>query len=347
MQQVEQLRAPAALVEALEDLDRLEPLDDYPAALRTAVAEQLAAGTDPLAVTSAVAVAGDALTRRLLRLAEARLGPPPYAYAWLALGSHGRGEQVLSSDQDSALAYGGGRLRDGDAGTYFAALCAAVVDGLARAGVPRCGGGFMATGWRRPLPDYVAEFTRWVERPDPPELVRAEVFLDVRAVHGELDVGVLDGILETGAERAAFMVQMARAAVSFRPPRMVGHHVHTHHGRLDVKHAGTAPIVLLARLYALAAGSRARTTASRLEAARGAGTLSAAGAAELLDAYRLLTAVRLSHQLAQGAAGTEPDDVVTLTALSTAARRRVLDALHTVRVMQEATEIRYATRAVS
>lgn len=347
MQRVAQLRDPWAVVSAVRDLDDLGPLDGFPAALRRATSELLGSGADPLEVTAAVASVIDALTVRLLELSGARLGQAPYAFSWLALGSHGRGEQALSSDQDSALAYGGPRLGDADPDAYFGALTSAVVGGLARAGVPRCGGGFMATVWQRRLEDYVAAFSHWVDSPVPSELVRAEVFLDVRPLHGELDVTVLDGTLAAGRRHTGFMVQMARAAVTYRPPRMLGHHVHTHHGGLDLKRSGTAPIVLLARLYALAAGSTARTTALRLEAARDAGALSTSGVDDLLDAYRLLTGLRLSHQLARAAAGRVPDNVVTMAALSPAGRRRVLDALHTVQVMQEATEIRYATRTVS
>lgn len=347
MQRVEQLRGPWTLVQGLEDLEHLEPLDGFAAALREATAELLDSGADPLDVTQSVAAVNDALTTRLLRLAESRLGEPPYAYSWLALGSHGRGEQVLSSDQDSALAYGGPRRRDTDADAYFGALASTVVDGLARAGIPRCTGGFMATTWRRPLDDYVVSFSRWVDSPVPAELLQAEVFLDVRPVHGDLDVGRLHGILEAGGRRGGFMLQMARAAVTFRPPMVIGRHVRTEHGNLDVKRSGTAAIVLLARLYALAAGSAARTTPLRLEAAREAGTLSVSGVESLLDAYRLLTGLRLRHQVDQAAAGVVPDNLVALARLSPSDRRRLLAALRTVRVMQEITERRYQTHTVT
>ncbi|MFP5253171.1 MAG: DUF294 nucleotidyltransferase-like domain-containing protein [Actinomycetes bacterium] len=347
MQRVEQLRGPWTLVQGLEDLDRLDPLDEYARALREETGALLEAEADPLEITQSVAAVNDALTTRLLRLAETRLGPPPYAYCWLALGSHGRGEQVLSSDQDSALAYGGPPRRDTDADAYFGALAAAVTDGLARAGIPRCTGGFMATTWRRPLEDYAASFSRWVDSPVPAELLQAEVFLDVRPVHGDLDVGRLHGILEAGGRRGGFMLQMARAAVTFRPPMVIWRHVRTDHGRLDVKRGGTAAIVLLARLYALAAGSAARTTPLRLEAARQAGTLSAPGVDGLLDAYRLLTGLRLRHQVAQAVTGSPPDNLVPVVQLSGRDRHRLLGALHTVRVMQEITERRYQTHTVT
>ena len=347
MQRVEQLRAPLELVEGLTNLDHLDRLDGFARILRDATAPLLASDADTLQVTQAIASVIDALTKRLLRLGEARLGPPPYAYSWLALGSHGRGEPVLSSDQDSALAYGGPRRGDAAPDTYFGALATAVVEGLARAGIPRCTGGFMATTWSLPLENYADSFTRWVDRALPAELLRAEVFLDVRPVHGDLDVSRLADILEGGGRRGGFMLQMARAAVTFRPPRVIWRHVRTAHGNLDVKRSGTAAIVLLARLYALAAGSAARTTPLRLEAARDAGTLSVSGVDGLLDAYRLLTGMRLRHQVAQAVAGATPDNLVPLAALTSADRRRLLAALRTIRVMQEITERRFQTHTVT
>lgn len=205
----------------------------------------------------------------------------------------------------------------------------------------------MATSWCRPLEDYVTSFSRWVASPVPAELLAAEVFLDVRAVHGDLDVSLLPGILAAGGRSGAFSLQMARAAVTFRPPMAVWRHVRAPHGNLDVKRGGTAPIVLLARLYALAAGSAARTTRLRLEAARDAGTLSSAGVESLLDAYRLLTGLRLRHQVEQATAGATPDNLVPVARLSPSERRRLLEALHALRVMQQITERRYQTHTVT
>lgn len=136
--------------------------------MTSATGTLLEQGVDVLDVTQAVAHANDVLTSRLLLLAAERLGPPPYAYAWLALGSHGRGEQLLSSDQDSALTYGGPRLAPGDPDVYFGQLAERVVDGLALAGIPRCAGGYMATEWRHPLETLTGQFERWVNDPRPP-----------------------------------------------------------------------------------------------------------------------------------------------------------------------------------
>jgi CBS domain-containing protein len=343
----EQVSGPLTLVRGLTDLDRLEPLDTYAPAMTEAAARLLTDGVDALEVTQAVAHVNDVLTSRLLELGEVRLGPPPYAYAWLALGSHGRGEQVLSSDQDSALAYGGPRIAPGDPDEYFLRLAELVVDGLARAGIPRCTGDYMATTWRHPLDTFTGFFQTWVNDPRPSDLLKAEVFLDVRPVHGDLDVGRLDDILVAGCRRGSFLLQMARATVTFRPPLVIFGHLRTDHGWLDIKRSGTAAIVLLARLYALAAGSNARTTLLRLRVAAEAGTLSRSGVEQLTDAYRFLTALRLKHQVDQVRRGETPDNRVRVDGLPPQDRRRLRDAIRTVRVLQEITANRFQTHTVT
>ena len=142
--------SPIRVIEEIDGIDRLEPLGAYQSQLVALVRARLMAGVNALDVTAAVADANDSLTPRLLDLAESQLGPPPCRYAWLALGSHGRGEQVLSSDQDSALAYGRPRARRGRDRRVLRRLAALVVDALARAGIPRCTGGYMATDWTAP-----------------------------------------------------------------------------------------------------------------------------------------------------------------------------------------------------
>lgn len=345
MDLLEQLEQPRRLVDGLTGLDRLETLDAYQDEMAAVVRRLVAQGdVDVLAVTQVLAQVNDDLTRRLLALAEAELGPPPSAYAWLSLGSHGRGEQVLSSDQDSALAY-----EDGAQGAleYFPRLAEQVVHALARAGLPLCDGGYMATNWCRPIGEFRHMFHDWVERPEPEALLRAEVFLDVRPVHGDLSVDVLDRTLVSGGSRGPFRVQMARAAVTFRPPLNFFGRLRTTDSALDVKRAGTAAIVLLARLYALAGGSSARTTVLRLSAAADAGTLSRVGAAELTDAYRFLTGLRLRHQVEQVAHGRAVDNLVPLDDLSAAERERLRTTLRHLRDVQTATESRFATHTVT
>jgi CBS domain-containing protein len=138
---------------------------------------------------------------------------------------------------------------------------------------------------------------------------------------------------------------MARAAVTFRPPLSWLGRVRTHDAALDVKRSGTAAIVLLARLYALVAGSTAHSTVRRLEAT--VGTLSPSDADDLVEAYRFLTGLRLRHQVEQVSMGLPADNWVRPDRLTDEERKRLRGALHAVRDVQAVTATRFATHTVT
>ena len=340
--------APVRVIDELERIDRLGPLDAYQGQVLELIRSGLADGVDAVDISGAVADANDALTRRLLDLAEAHLGPPRCRYQWLALGSHGRREQVLSSDQDHAIAYELPAPGEEDAARdYFTALAGLVVPGLARAGIPLCAGGYMATNWCRPLGEFERLFRSWVEEPRPQALLQAEVFLDVRGCHGDLPTHVLDRILLAGGSRGPFRVQMARAAVAFRPPSGWFSRLRSSGSTMDVKLGGTAAIVLLARLYALTAGSTEHSTVPRLRAAAAGGTLSPASAGSLIDAYRFLTELRLRHQVEQIGQGLPADNRISLDRLTIESRQRLRTTLRLVRDLQDVTAMRFSTSSVT
>ena len=118
-------------------------------------------------VTRLITDIADTVTRRLLTMAEAELGPAPVPYLWLACGSQGRQEQTGVSDQDNCL------MID-DAATeadmdYFAKLAKIVSDGLHACGYVYCPGDMMATNpqWRQPMRVWRGYFRKWVSAPDP------------------------------------------------------------------------------------------------------------------------------------------------------------------------------------
>jgi CBS domain-containing protein len=310
----------------------------------------LEAGADVHAVTQLIADLDDTLSVTLLRWAEARLGPPPCPYAWLVLGSGGRREQALLSDQDNAIVYGDAGHDGGRAAVtaYFTALAEAVVASLEAAGFPPCQGGCTARRWQHSLAEWGRIFRDWVERPEPAALVQAEVFLDFRRVYGSVSPDPLDDILRTGAEHPRFLVQMARAAVTFVPPLGLFRRVKTdHHHEVDLKRAGIAAIVLLARFYALAAGSVARPTPARLAAAVSGGMLSHGGGERLAQHYRFLTDLRLRNQLRQVEAGGRPDNRLVLAEVPPGDRRRLGEALRAIREIQQTTALQFQTDTVT
>jgi CBS domain-containing protein len=334
-----QLRSPLPLLNRIEALRRLSDAPaDYSREIASIAETLFSGGLGVAQIGGVLASINDALVRRLLVLAEDELGTPPCPYSWIVLGSEGRREQVLLSDQDNALVF-----RDDVKGAepYFRSLAELVVDGLIKCGFPRCPGDYMATRWRKPLAEWQARFRQWVEVPEPQALLEAQIFLDFRAVHGGLSLEPLDRILASGGRRSLFLHNLAQAVLRFRPPLGPLGRIRADDGGIDLKAGGIGPIVLLARLYALAAGAGARPTLERLEVGAEAGALSRAGAEVLGESFRFLTRLRLQEQLRSLRRGEQPSNRVRLDALSPLERRRLSEALRAVRKQQDAAALRF------
>ncbi len=332
-----QAHSPMLLLSRIRSLDGLPALDSYADEIAETAQALLTDGLQPARIARVVATLNDALSGRLLQLAQDQLGPPPCPFAWLALGSEGRREQILPSDQDSALAF---RDDTPEAAAYFGALATIVVDGLLQAGFAPCDGGYMAVNWCRPLAEMARTFRTWVEEPGPQAMVEASVFLDFRRVHGDLSVDPLQQILLDARHRPLFLAGLARSAGSFEPPLGLLGRVRTQDGLLDLKHSALVAIVIMGRIFALEAGSPARSTVARLEAAAAANVITARRAKELADIFSFLIRLRLREQLRQHEAGSTPDNRIRLDELTGLEQRRLRDGFKTVIQMQRTTTTR-------
>ncbi len=322
----------------LKRIERLE-LSQYGQALGRLVENLLNGGVPALRIGEIVATLNDALIRRLLRQAEARLGPPPVPYAFVVYGSEGRKEQALLTDQDNALVLGQETGTD-----YFRALAEAVVEGLHQAGFPYCQGGFMATRYRQSLAAWQEMLLQYMENPEPQALLEAQIFFDFRPVHGQLELTPLEELILERARRGVFLYHLAKASLAFRPPLGLFGRLQAPSGELDLKRAGIAPIVSLARLYGLLAQSRARATLARLNAAAQAGHLSLATSETLAEGYAFLFELRLRQQLMALRQGQPPSNRVRLAELSPKETRRLKEVFQAILQAQEATLQRFQIR---
>jgi CBS domain-containing protein len=299
----------------------------------------VAGGLDATVLAGFVARLNDALVDRIVRLAEADLGPPPCRWAWLALGSEGRMEQTLLTDQDNALVW---EDAGDEAGRWFGAFAERVNADLEAAGFPRCPGGYMARAWNGPLAEWTHRFEEWVDAPSPEAVLRAAIFFDFRRVAGALDLAPLEQVLAGAGAKPVFLRFLARAALEFKPPPLLGV---TLRGKatVDLKLHGIAPVVLLARCYGIELGGEARNTVGRLEAAVKAGRLPEDTFAAVAEAYRFLVGLRLRLQLDRLRRGGAPSSAVPLADLTGVERGHVKDALRAVKSFQEAGALHFRT----
>ena len=292
----------------------------------------------------------DALTTRLIHLAEARFGPAPIDYVWVAAGSQARSEQTAKSDQDNCLVLDDS-FDEALHGDYFKTFSKWVCDGLAACGYIHCPGEMMAMTdtWRQPRKVWAHYFQTWVDQPKPKALMLTCVFFDLRAIHGKAEL--IDSLREEVAQRtqgnSLFLAHMVGNALKHRPPLgLFGRITLIKEGEgaraIDLKHSGIVPIVDLARVYALAAGVTVANTHDRLEVSSQAGEVSAQSARDLRDALEFLGKLRIAHQSRQMAQGKAPDNFLALDELSNFERSHLKDAFEVVQTLQEVLQQRYA-----
>jgi CBS domain-containing protein len=323
------------------------------AELRPAVVAMHDAQVAAINIMAVYAVVVDALTRRLLELAVADSGDDPGSFAWLALGSQARREALPSSDVDSAIVF----FADGpDSGSGSGSGSGSEdvrrsLHGLARAvvaGLRRCG--FQPDQHRasasemlfvRSLASWQQAARSWIADPTQEKaLILVSVLVDSRPVWGLHTGTPVADTFRLAPGSPALLRLLARFALSHRPPTgflrgLVVEHTGEHRGRLDLKHGGVLPIVDLARWAGMAAGVTSASTSERLRAAASAGTLPAAEAHSLLDAFALIGSLRVGHQVEQLRAGREPDDYVDPATLSPLMRSHLREAFRAIASIQK------------
>ncbi|MCX8155693.1 MAG: DUF294 nucleotidyltransferase-like domain-containing protein [Verrucomicrobiae bacterium] len=322
-----QRHAIGTLLGEIQEAPTPEALRDSRAKLPVFVKALLESGARVESVTRIMTAVSDAVLKRLIELAEARLGPAPVAYAFVVLGSEAREEQTLATDQDNAIIYADVPLeRNAAVQQWFLRLGETVCGWLDLVGYRRCKGEVMACNpkWCQPLSRWRQYFSECVAANRPQDLLDVNVFFDFRCVYGEAaQVHQLREHLHLeleGEQRHAFFFHLAETTLQFRAPRGFFGNIQLersgeHPPAFNVK-AALIPLVNFARIYALQRRVAETNTLERLHRLRDLGVLLPGSHDELVQAYTALMQMRLAHQAAQIGRGEPPDNFLPLEELT-------------------------------
>jgi CBS domain-containing protein len=201
----------------------------------------------------------DKMVRRVIQLSEVELGLAPTPYAWLGLGSEGRREQTLLTDQDNASSF---QVLREDTLDYFRRFSNQVVEGLHQCGIPKCKGGVMANQAKYfgDMDQWKVRTAAWVQTPtlQEKELMDTYVFLDFRSVTGDpsLDKDLKAHLLQLVREYPSFLKSLAQAIVSIPVPigffkNFIVEKSGKYKNRLNVKLYGLVPLITCVKILAL------------------------------------------------------------------------------------------------
>jgi len=299
------------VVTAIDLADSLPALQDAAGEIRGLAKTLLAQGVSAEALTGLVSTLNDRLTARILTLESGRHDLSGIRLCWLALGSEGRHEQTISTDQDNAILFEAA----GDpqaARTRLLPFAKAVNLALDACGFPLCKGGIMASNpaWCLSAGEWRARFADWVRNPLPEALLNASIFFDFRGVWG--DVALAEALsawlLALTREDQRFLRIMAENALVARPPLGFFGDFQTSgegeaRGTIDLKGQGTRVFTDAARILGLASGAGVQNTAARLRHAAAVRQVPADEVEAMVDAFYFILLLRLRQQHLGGAPG--------------------------------------------
>lgn len=338
--QKQSLKSVSSAIRAAPDVQALKLLAPD---LRRLAGNLLAQGVGARQLTALISHLNDLLTEQLLKLKAAEHGLDLNRFCWLSLGSEGREEQTIATDQDNALI-----LPDDtpDESRELIRVFAHDVNlALADCGYPLCKGGIMAgepaccltlTQWR-------ARFRHWIAQGSPQDLLNASIYFDFRALAGEYTLAetLRREVIAAASSTPRFLKQMAVNALTHSAPLNWRGAVDTDdQGSVDLKLQGTAIFVDAARLYSLAHGIDLCNTRKRLEAIGPLMHLPETEFGAWVGGFEFLQILRLRRQLENQHPLDNPNRIVVAD-LNDIDRRILRESFRVARQLQQRLQLDY------
>ena len=228
------------------------------------------AAAEPL--THTIASLNDALTHRVFELMLPQFDLKGLDWCWLSLGSEGRREQTVATDQDNAIIFDCDEDEVTQARAVLLPFARAMNQALAELGFTLCPGDIMAGNreWCLSADEWRERFASWVREPTPAALLNANIFFDLRPLVGNaaLAEALRAWLLGITQDNRFFLRMMVANAVQAEPPLGVIRSFKTdegeHAGTIDLKTHGTRLFVDAARVFALGLGVAETNTSQRL-----------------------------------------------------------------------------------
>ena len=202
-----------------------------------------------------------AIIKRSVELAILDLGSPPARFAWLSIGSQGRKEQLLLTDQDSILVFediAADKYRD--VKNYFMKLAKKAVTTLETIGYEQCQNGHVASNmiWCKSLTEWIKQYSNWMNSPGEKNNEISSVFFDYEIAFGEQNIedAITDIIFVNAKKNKLFFDYLGNDALRKPPPlsffkKFNIEETGINKGKFDIKNRALLSLVDGARLLVI------------------------------------------------------------------------------------------------
>jgi CBS domain-containing protein len=360
--QIELGSSPVGLIRDIEKSQSLDEVISMNRKIDSVLELLLRQGGSVKKMVNMISELNDRITKKILKLNELNMEKeglvrPMARYTWMCLGSEGRREQTLRTDQDNAIIFisvsESDESMEEKARAWFLDFSERVVQSLVRYGFPRCPGGIMASNpkWCQNQNNWEKTFMGWIDDPNPLSLRMSSIFFDFRAIYAE------DKFLEELHEKLLtrisssqfFLRFMAKNSLYNVPPlgffkNLVLLKSGEHKDKLNLKIRGILPVVESVRVLSLDLGIKDTNTWERLSQIHERGLLTNEFYSDLWEAYSFLQHLRITCHLRDREKGIEADNFLNPANLNTLQRNMLKDSFAIIRRLQEMLEFRYQTQ---
>jgi CBS domain-containing protein len=265
----------------------------------------------------------------------------PEDFAFLVLGSEGRREQTLKTDQDNAIVYDD--VLDNVSIDKIKTFSEKLIEALIYIGIPECPGGIMAKNsfWRRSLIDWKQTLTKWISVPTPENILNYSMFSDLRTLYGmeRFELELKELIKELVAKESLFLAHMAKNVLRFPPPIGFLGNIKTekegkYKGKLDIKKAVIFPITEGVKILCLEEGIISGTTVEKINRLMELNLMPKSDLLELETSFIFAVNLRLKSQLNEISRNEIPSNYIDVKRLNHIEMDRLKIALSVVKTLQ-------------
>lgn len=301
----EQSQGPFMFIQSVKEARQIPELREKWLRMPEIIHLLLSRGMKAGIVNQIITTVADTITQRVIERVIKEIGPAPAKFVFFVLGSEGRGELTLKTDQDNAIIYEdkANEHRE-EVRAYFLDFATRVSSALDKIGLIFCEGELMAMNpkWTHSLSHWKRNYESWIQDASQETAMNYATFFDCRAIYGEsllLDdlKEFMDLQLQQAPER--FYINLGHNALQYEPPLTFFRKIKTEkidgEKQINLKHI-MRPIVDLARVYALKYRVFETNTIRRIELLTEKGVFSAKESQELIHAFDYLMALRLENQ---------------------------------------------------
>lgn len=305
-------------IEYAEDVSELKKIYDKIPVLVNALLES---GNKTELITHIITSVSDAMTNRIITFALEDHGNPPCRFAFVALGSEGRKEQTIATDQDNAIIFEDvGEDNVQKIKKYFLKFAETVNNHLAHVGYELCIGGMMAKNpkYTLTLSDWKKQFTSWINTPEPQNIIDTAVFFDFRCIYGDnfFTDELRKHVNLLIDKKAIFVYHLAQTVIQYRSPlNIFGNIASGDNETFDIKKI-LLPVITFIKVFSLQRKLSETNTLQRLEQLLIQNVIQKSMYEELKQAYNFLMGLRFDTQTNALNEFRKPDNTINIKNLT-------------------------------